>query len=229
MVAVTAGYRTIGDVPAAPPMPAEALPSDAPRTAADHFQAVARGAGAAAVGAKDAVTQLIVAPMPEFNPYTEPINPAAQLTLKDRAQLVMESCRPWSEFADVKAFNTPAAAEVKLRVGHNVETFFYNYLVVAFGLLAIHALFHPIRALLLAITVLVAMLVYIIFPEDYVVNDSFSITRGIKHACVAALALLVLTVGHVLSLLFIVAITILPLVLIHSFLREHSASVPSTI
>lgn len=193
------------------------------------MHAVARGAGAAAVGAKDAVAQLITAPMPNLNLYTEPLNPAAQLSLKDRAQLVMESCRPWSEFADVKAFGAPAASEAKLRVGHNLEVFFYNYLVVGIALLALLTVFHPVRALLLAVTLVAGVLMYILFPEDYVVNENFSVTKPMKHVAMAVLALLVLTVGHVFSLLFWVALTFVPLVLVHAFLREHSAAVQSSI
>lgn len=232
MSAATAGYRTIG-TPAPGPTDSPPAPSDMPASSnstTDRVQAVARGAGAAAVGAKDAVAQLITAPMPDVNLYTEPLNPAAQLTLKDRAQLVMESCRPWSEFADLKAFDAPAASEAKLRVAHNVEVFFYNYLVVGMGFLALFAFFHPIRALLLALTVTTAVGLYILFPEDYTLNDNFSVTKPMKHVFMAVLALLVLTVGHVFALLFWVALTVVPLVLVHAFLREHSAAaVPSSI
>lgn len=193
------------------------------------MQAVARGAGAAAVGAKDAVSQFVSAPMPDVQLYTEPLNPGAQLSTGDRVELVLASCRPWGDFLDFSAFNLPPASEVKIRIGANVETFFYNYLVVAFGDLAINAFFHPIRALLLAITVVSALFLYIIFPGDYSVNENFTITKTMKHVFMAFLTLLVLFLGNVFSLLALVALTFLPLALIHAFLREHAAQVQSDI
>ncbi|CDF40363.1 unnamed protein product [Chondrus crispus] len=162
--------------------------------------------------------------MPDFNPYVEPLNPAAQYSLKDRAQLVVESCRPWAEFLDPHAFAPPPASEAKLRVGHNVEVFFYNYLVLAMALLAVFAVFHPVRAVLLAATVAVAAVLYILFPEDYQVTDNIVISMPIKHAVMAVLTVLVLVVGHVFALLFWVAVTFAPIVLVHAFLRQHSAA-----
>ena len=198
-------------------------------TTGERMQAVARGASAAAVGAKNAVSEFVTGPMPEVKLYTEPLNPSTQITIGDRVELVLASCRPWSEFFDLSAFNTPPASEVKIRIGANVETFFYNYLVVAFVDLAINAIFHLLRAFLLALTVVSAVLLYIIFPEDYVISENFTVTKYIKHIIMAILTLLVFTVGNVFSLLLLVVCTFIPLAIIHAFLREHAAQMPSSI
>lgn len=224
-----------------PPVDSSSHPSADSSTATPvgRVKAVARGAGAAmrgagqatvnaTVSAKEAVSQLIAGPNPSISPYTEPLNPHAPLELNDRVQLVWASCRDWSEFIDWKAFGTPEAAEVKLRVGHNVEVFFYNYLMVGMALLGVFALFHPVRALLLAVTVVAGMLLYILYPDDYVVTENFTFNRMMKHAVMAVLALLILTVGGVFALLFWVFMAFWPLVLLHAFLREHTPASTET-
>lgn len=234
MPAATSGYRTIGDsTPPAPPPPSGSATSNAKdassKTPVEHVQDVARGAGSAAIGAKDAVTQLITGPIPSVNLYTEPLNPHAQMNFRDRAQLMMESCRPWSEFFDPRAFCAPEALEVKLRIAHNVEIFFYNYVIVGLGLLILFALFHPIRALLLLMTIVVGTLLYILFPEDYKVTENFSITKPMKHVLMVVWTLFILTKGGVFNLLFWVFMTFLPVMFVHAFFREHSADGQSSI
>lgn len=232
MSAAVGGYETIQDATSSPLSIKQEQVSGNP-TATAHYgpggggaarmQAVAARAGAAAQGARDALNQLVAAPMPEVNLYTEPLNPGAQLTLNDRVQLVLESCRPWGEFFDVRSFNLPAAAEAKLRVGHNVEVFFYNYLVLAMGLLTLTAFVHPLRALLVSLAVFAAVALYVVFPEDYYVSDSVVITQPVKHVIVATVCILTLLFGHVLALLFFFASLCVPMVLLHALLREHSA------
>lgn len=207
----------------------KAAPETNGSTRNNRVQAIARGAGVAAAGARDAMTQLLAAPMPDVNLYTEPLNPTLALTANDRLQLVLESCRPWSEFADIKALNLPLASEVKLRLGHNFEIFFYNYLVVGLSILAVTALFHPLRAIGIAALVVVAVLIYIIFPEDYRITESFSVSRPAKHVVMVIAIILLLTIGHVFSMLIFFMSIFLPLSLIHAFLREHSASSVSNI
>lgn len=224
----TSGYRTI-DEKSSTSYAVDKSDVAGNGTGDGRIEAVARGAGAAASTARNAVAQIISAPMPDVNLYTEPLNPSAQLTLNDRVQLVLESCRPWAEFADVKAINFPPASEVKLRVGHNAEIFFYNYLVVGFGVLTLTAFFHPLRSILVATVVLAAFLLYIIFPEDYRVGENFYISRPLKHIIMGALVLFSLTLGHVLSLFFFFVSIFVPVVLLHAILREHSATVVSTI
>lgn len=213
----TAGYRAIGSdaMPAKPAVTATSAASDGGR-----LEAVAR----AAAGAKDSVAQALGGPMPDVNLYTEPLDPAAALGPRDRVQLVLESCRPWGEVLDVRAFNLPAAAELKLRVGHNMETFFYNYIVVAVAVLVVLAIFHPVAALLLAAVLAIAAVFYVVFPEDIRVTDSFSVTGPLKHVLTAAVVLAALTVGGVASLLFAVACFTLPAVLLHALLREHAGA-----
>lgn len=228
MSAMKHGYHTIDDE--APATGADSVNAKQGRLPGDgyHGQAVTR-ASAAAVGARDAVTQAIYGPTPEVNLYTEPFNPSAQLTFRDRMQLVLESCRPWSEFLDLKAFNAPAPLEAKLRIGHNLEIFFYNYVVIGFSLLALTALFHPIQSLIFAFVVLVGALMYIILPENYRITDNFYITRSLKHIIMALMAFLALTMGHVLSLFVFFTSIFLPVTIIHAFFREHAATGMPTI
>lgn len=232
MAAATAGYNQeafrdgYATIPSKSLSGAPQAPSPGPASSAPHpVQAIARNAGQAAAGAKDAVTELIAGPMPQVSLYTEPLNPATQLSLKDRAQMFAESCRPWAEFFDLKAFSRPAASELKLRVGHNFEAFFYNYLTVGIGFLGLFAVFHPLRAALLAFAIGVGFVVYILFPEDYEISEGIVVSTRMKHVVMAAFALLVLTVGDVFSLLFWVGAIVVPVCLVHACLREHSASV----
>ncbi|CAN8072030.1 unnamed protein product [Agarophyton chilense] len=193
-------------------------------SAVERVHAVARGAHNVAADATHSVKQFLQAPMPQLSLYTEPFDPSASHSMRQRLQLVGDNCRRWGEFADLSTFNTPPASEAKRRVAHNLETFFYNYVLVAFVLLVLCGLFHPIRALALAVMVLTAVLLYIVFPEDYPIGDRFSITKPIKHVFMTLFALLVLTVGHVFNFLFLVLCITLPIVLLHAFFREHDAS-----
>lgn len=171
-----------------------------------------------------AVQEIITAPSPSFNLYTEPLNPSAQLTINDRFQLILESCRSWSEFFDLKAFNLPSAHEIKLRVGHNIECFFYNYVIIGFGLLAITELFHPLRSLLITFVIAVTGCLYIVFPQDYIFNNgTVIINRSVKNLIVGCLVFFTIWFGHVISLFFFFATFFIPIVLLHSLLREHSA------
>ncbi|PXF48512.1 PRA1 family protein E [Gracilariopsis chorda] len=223
MAAVTAGYRNLDDAtarPADPPNASHPLPQHN-ASAASRVQAVARGAQNAAADATQSVKDFLSAPMPQLSLYTDPFNPSASLSARDRLQLVCDNCRPWREFAELSAINAPPAAEVKRRVAHNLETFFYNYVVVAFAVLLIAGVLHPLSALALAVLLFAIFMLYIMFPEDYRVTDTFHISKPIKHVFITLLALLVLTVGHVLNFLFLVVCIALPIVLLHSLFREH--------
>lgn len=184
---------------------------------------LSRGTAVPSLG-RNAVSQVFSAPTPEVNFYTEPLNPSSQLTLRDRVQLVLESCRPWTEFFDLKAFNAPAPMETKLRIGHNLEIFFYNYVVIGFALLALSALFHPIQSFVLAFVVLSGAVMYIILPEDYRVTDSFFITRSLKHFIMAILTIMAVLMGHVLSLFIFFSSVFLPVIILHAFFREHAVT-----
>lgn len=232
--AIAAGYRTIGDpstsTTSSPISTSTTTPSSSAlvnSTPISKMQSFARSVGGAAIGAKQAVHDLIDAPTKEVHVDTDALNPSISYTPVDRVQLVMANMRPWSEFADLKAFNFPPASEVKLRLGHNVESFFYNYFVLAVVILLLQAAFHPLRALFLAITIITAVLLYIVFPEDYTITENFQVTKLGKHLFVGTLLLLVLTVGHVFSLLFMIFLTITPIVFVHALLREHA--VPTSV
>lgn len=229
MPAATGGYRSIGsDSPAPAPSSGSDLftspSSTTSTTTKEKFENVAKNAGAAAVGAKEAVSQLISAPGYDMNLYTEPLNPHAQLELRERVARFWDSCRPWKEFVDWKAFGVPPAAEVKRRIGHNIEMFLYNYLIVGLFVLLMFALFHPLQAGLMAGLVLLAIMMYIVYPDDYKITDTLFVTKPVKHVVVGSLGVMILTIGGVLELMFWVFMSVWPIVLLHAIAREHGVS-----
>lgn len=226
----TAGYQSIGEGGSVyqngSGKDSGTAQANMPGAVKDRLQAVARGASDAAHGARHAVGELIRSPMPEVNVYVEPLNPSSPFTLQQRVELVIQSCRGWGEFADLRALNFPPVSEMKLRMGHNVETFFYNYLVVAVASLLVVGLFHPFRALLVAGTVLLATLFYVVHPDPFTVGDK-EIAQWVKHVVMASILVLVVFFGHVLSLVFWIAVFATSLVALHSFFRDHA--VPTTV
>lgn len=170
---------------------------------------------------KEALGAAFCAPTPSLTIYTEPLDPTASLSVRDRLQLMLESGRPWREFADASAINLPPPSELKLRIAHNFEVFFYNYLFIAAVVMLLQAFFSPLRALALVMGVALTVILY-----GFVVDDTevwgFVFTRSVKHAVVIVIFLLLVFVCHVLSLFIAIMLCVVPLVLAHAILREHS-------
>lgn len=217
-MATTAGYHTI-------PEPKSVVPEG--NVVKDKLGAVARGAGEAANGAREAVSELIAGPMPEVNVYTDPLNPTTQLSLRDRISLVFTSCRDWREFADFRAFNLPSASEAKLRLGHNLETFFYNYFVISCVYLAVTGLFNLSSALQLILLGSLAAYFYVIHEDPIVIGNVVRIDTPAKHVIIVGVSAIILLFGHVFSFLLGAAIFTFILVTVHGFFREHA--VPSSV
>lgn len=161
--------------------------------------------------------------LPELNLYLEPIHPASEMHIRDRAQLVLQSARPWSDFADVSQFNIPPLSAYKLRLQTNVETFFYNYFLLALVFLVIFAFGHLPSVVALVSVLAVAFFLYVLHPEPIEVAGA-EIGTPAKHAIVVALALLALTVGHVFTLILSLAVFLLILVGVHGSIREVNDS-----
>jgi hypothetical protein len=171
-----------------------------------------------ASGAKD----MVAGAMPELNLYLEPISPASELSFKDRIQLIAQSARPWSEFADFSQFNLPPLSELSLRVSTNVEQNFYNYVIIGFAYLVLFAFGHFPSVLALLAVLALAFFLYVLHPEPVVIADT-EFGAPAKHALVAVVSLIALTVGHVLTLILSLSLFLLIVVGIHASIREHTS------
>lgn len=199
-----------------------------PSNMQERIGAIARGAGVVAAGAKDAVSSMVGAPMPNVKLYTQPLNPSEQYSLRERVELVVNSCRDWREFFDFRSFNLPPAAEVKLRYGHNVETFFYNYFFVACVTLAVEAVFSPLRGLQIVALLAMAALFYAIHPDPvpipYGNGRIFPLGDTAKHGLLAAFLAISLIFGNLFPLLLSVLVISSVVVVVHGFIRDHRES-----
>lgn len=111
----------------------------------------------------------------------------------------------------------------------SVNLFFYNYLVIGLAILALTALIHPVQAIAIGVVVVTGVILYIMFPEEYKLTDSFYITTTAKHVIMVMLLFFLLTVVHVLTMLFFFCMIFMPVIFLHPFCREHSASMMTTI
>jgi hypothetical protein len=184
------------------------------------YEAIVDGASSAkdaALGALSSASSAV--PLPELNLYLEPIHPGSDMSIKDRAQLVLQSARPWADFADVHQFNVPPLSGYKLRLQTNVETYFYNYFLLALAFLVVFAFGHLPSVVALVAVLAVAFFLYVLHPEPIDVKG-VEVGTPAKHAIVVALALLALTVGHVFTLIFSLAVFLLVVVGVHGSIRE---------
>lgn len=220
-MAAVAGYQTIG------PDGGEKPAVNGGTSVQDRLGAAARSAGSVAVGARDAVAELLTGPMPAVAVYTEPLDPGAPLTLRDRVGLVWESCRDWRDFFDWRACNIPPAAEVKLRYGANFETFFYNYLVIAVINLAISSVFHIWAGIKVALVVAVAVVFYVVHPEPIVLG-AVTLDEQEKRLALAAIAAFMLLFGGVFSFLIGGVFFGAMVFAVHGLLREHREEVTAS-
>lgn len=186
----------------------------------EQIEGGAQAAKGAALGALSSASSALPA-VPELNLYLDPIHPGSDMGPKDRFQLVLQSARPWSSFFDFASFNIPPLSEYKLRMTTNVETYFYNYFLLALGFLVIFAFGHLPSVLALVAVLAVAFFLYVLKPEPIVVGG-FEIASSAKHAIVVALALLALTVGHVFTLILSIAVFLLVVVGVHGSIRATS-------
>lgn len=195
----------------------------------ERFGAIARGAGNVAIGAKNAVSSMVQAPMPAVKLATRPLNPAETMTLRERVEMVVKSCRDWGSFFDVRSYNLPPAAEVKLRYAHNLESYFYNYLLLTLIYLAISGVFHPGRGVQVVVLVTVAVLFYVTFPRPIPVplgrSRTLALGDAAKHGILIVLFGLALYFGHLFFFLVNVLIFSVALLAVHGFLREHREAV----
>jgi hypothetical protein len=86
----------------------------------------------------------------------------------------------------------------------------------------VFALGHPFAVLALVLVLGVAFFLYVLKPEPVTVAG-LEIGTMAKHVLVAVISVLALTVGHVLELLFSLAVFLVLVVGIHAAIREHTA------
>lgn len=165
------------------------------------------------------------------NLYLQPLDPAEELTMADRADLIWKSKRPWGEFFDISNFNLPALNHVSKRISNNIKTYFYNYFLLTVIHIILFGLMHfgPVLALLLWVAFTFFLLGH--HQSDIQVTDNVKITYPMKMAIVAVAGIFALTAGHVLSLVFSIAFFLFVLVGVHGTIRQDvdvdSAAAPS--
>lgn len=156
------------------------------------------------------------------NLYLQPLNPSSDMGLSDRANLIVQSARPWREFFDISNFNIPPLGQIRSRVEHNVETYLYNYFLLTCIHLVFFSIVHLGAVLALIAWLAVIYLLYIVNPEDISVADKFIIDSKWKMAIAVITGLMALFVGHVFTLLTSVAVFLLIVVGIHGIIRDDT-------
>ncbi|KAA8491954.1 PRA1 family protein B6 [Porphyridium purpureum] len=166
---------------------------------------------------KDAVSAM----MKDVKIYTEPIQPGSEMSLKDRVVVVWESARPWGEFFRPSAMNKPPAGEMGARFSHNVETFFYNYVLLAVLFLVSMFFIHPIATLSLCVCGAFAVYAYVLHPEPIEIGGRVLETPA-KHIAMAVLAGIALLFGHMGGLIVSLAVFLMVVVGLHAVFRDHA-------
>lgn len=157
------------------------------------------------------------------NLYVQPLDPASDMTLADRASLIQQSARPWREFFDLSNFNLPPLGQLRGRVGYNVVTYFYNYFLLTCLHLFIFAFAHFGSVIALVAWMALAFYLWIAHPDDIQVSDNFALTKNVKVAVLVVTGVLALTVGHVFTLVISLLFFVLIVVGIHSVIRDDTA------
>lgn len=156
------------------------------------------------------------------NLYLEPLDPGSGLSsIGDRASLVVQSARPWGEFLKLKAFNMPPFKEVKGRMGHNVETYFYNYFLLGCVHILFFALGHFWSFLSLVLWIALACYLLVARPDDIEIGDH-TIDKKKKIVCLILTGLVAIFVGHALTLIISLSVFLLIVVGIHSIVRDDT-------
>lgn len=156
------------------------------------------------------------------NLYLQPLSPSADISLSDRWRLIVESTRPWGEFFDISNFNLPAWNHMKTRIGHNIETFFYNYFWLTCLHLIVLVFFHFGSVLSLVLWLVFIFYLYGVKRDDIHIG-SLTINNTGKLLIMIATAILALTFGHVSTLVISVAIFLAIVVGIHGLVRDDSS------
>lgn len=153
--------------------------------------------------------------------YLQPLDPTSELSLGDRASLVMQSSRPWREFFDLSAFNLPPLEQAKTRVAHNVETYFYNYFLLAGLHVALFSLGHFGSLFSLVVWLAVLYYVFVCHPEAIQIGK-LTIGGNAKCAIAIVTGLIAIFVGHALTLVISVGVFLLIVVGIHGIVRDDT-------
>lgn len=154
--------------------------------------------------------------------YVQPLDPGSELSISDRASLVMQSMRPWGEFLDISTFNLPTLEETNKRVGHNIRTYFYNYFLLA----CVHMIFFAIGHFGSVLTVLLwSALMWFMYgyrPDDIDVAGMFTLNDKGKLAVAIITGVVAIAFGHVLTLVFSLTVFLLIVMGVHSLIRDNT-------
>lgn len=154
------------------------------------------------------------------NVYLDPLLPGAEISLSDRFKLIMESAKPWKEFFNISEFNLPPLTQIKTRLGHNIETYFYNYVQITCIYLILFSFFHLLPVICLVVLIGLAYVLFVSYPEDIDVAGKFTIDDMKKKIIVGVVGVVLLFYGGILTLVISMATFIVILVLVHGLIRD---------
>lgn len=161
--------------------------------------------------------------LPDFGDvYVQPLDPGSQLSLSDRASLVMQSMRPWGEFLDLSAFNLPTIDEANKRLAHNVRTYFYNYFLLTCLHLVIFSFGHFSTVLVVTLYSALMWFMFSHHPDNIDVAGKFTLDENGKVAVAIGLGILAVLFGHVFTFIISLAIFLLIVVGVHGLLRDNT-------
>eukprot|EP00183_Erythrolobus_madagascarensis_P006503 CAMPEP_0185845184 /NCGR_PEP_ID=MMETSP1354-20130828/1212_1 /TAXON_ID=708628 /ORGANISM="Erythrolobus madagascarensis, Strain CCMP3276" /LENGTH=223 /DNA_ID=CAMNT_0028545079 /DNA_START=48 /DNA_END=719 /DNA_ORIENTATION=+ len=185
------------------------------------YQSIAEKAGNVISTAK-AATEGVKAAVTDNNIYTDPINPSAEMSLRDRITLVLESARPWGEFVSPGNFGKPAAGDMQVRVSHNLETFFYNYVIIGVLFALVMTFLHPIKMISLGLIAALALFLYVLHPEPIPLLDGkIVLETNAKHAVFIAALVLSFFLIHVGGIVVTLVLVLGVAVGLHAIFHEH--------
>lgn len=149
--------------------------------------------------------------------YLAPLDPSSGIGLSDRVSLTWQSARPWGEFFDLRKVSLPHSRdELRARIGHNMETYLYNYILLAAAHFFLFSMGHFWTIVALATWVGLVWLLFVKHEGDIDLGGRFTLERFGKTAIVVGSGLAVLFWARVLDLVLSLAIFLLLVVGIHS-------------
>lgn len=116
----------------------------------------------------------------------------------------------------------PRLENIKPQVLVNIESFFYNYVVMSGVCLVVSGLLNIGSFILLIICLATGYFFFVAHPEPIQIGDSFVLGKQYKTLILAVASLLALTAGHVLHLVMQGAILAGCASAVHAVLRDFS-------
>lgn len=158
------------------------------------------------------------------NLYLQPLNPSEDISPADRLSLILQSARPWGEFLNIREFNLPPLNQLTARLGQNIETYFYNYFLLACLHFVLFTLFHFGPVFVFVAWLLLLYVLYVANGDDIHIG-SLTVDANVKLVIAIISAVLVIIFGDVFTLIFSIAIFLLIVVGIHGIVRDDAPDI----